>query len=144
MSYVSSSYKDSPSAKVGTFVCAPGSKHGPYDDSLPNGFEGNPNYCGGCVSYVKRVCPTLPSYTGAWKKGAQVKGNNFIAEGTVIANFNKHGRFEGHAAIYVGQSPAGVTVYDQYAHPPKPIGPRILRWGQGTDVNNGDKFHVVE
>lgn len=54
-----------------------------------------------------------------------------IARGTVIATFNPSGRYEGHAAIYASQSAAGVLVYDQYVTPPspKPIGPRVLRWG---------------
>ncbi|MCG7401700.1 MULTISPECIES: BPSL0067 family protein [Caballeronia] len=143
MSYISSNYKNSPSARLNTWVCAPGSAHGPYDDAPPDGRTGHPDYCGGCVSYVKQVCPSLPA-TIAWKKGAAVKNNPHIVEGTVIATFDNHRHFHGHAAIYVSQSPFGVTVYDQYAHPPKPIGPRILRWGQGSDVNNGDKFYVVE
>ncbi|SAK89590.1 hypothetical protein AWB78_04732 [Caballeronia calidae] len=143
MSYVSSNYKNASSAPLNTWVCAPGSGHGPYNDPPPAGVTDAPNYCGGCVSYVKQVCPSLP-VTHAWKKGALVKDNRHIREGTVIATFNHHGQFNGHAAIYVSQGPVGVTVYDQYVHPPKPIGPRVLRWGQGTDVNNGEKFYVVE
>lgn len=37
-------------------------------------------------------------------------------------------------------------VYDQYIYGavPKPVGPRLLRWGGHGDANNGDKFYVVE
>jgi len=143
MSYNSSNYKNSPSAPLNTWVCAPGSAHGPSDQAPSDSLTGSPDYCGGCVSYVKQVCPSLP-VTHAWKKGAAVKDNLHIVEGTVIATFDSHGHFRGHAAIYVQQGPVGVTVYDQYAHPPKPVGPRVLRWGQGADVNNGEKFYVVE
>jgi hypothetical protein len=143
MSYVSHSYKDAVNAPVDSWACAPGSKHGPFTDTLPANLEGSPDYCGGCVSYVKQVCPSLPA-TLAWKKGALVKKNHRVASGTVIATFDSSGRFNGHAAIYVSQGSAGVLVYDQYAHPPKPIGPRTLRWGHPIDVNNGEKFYVVE
>jgi len=47
---------------------------------------------------------------------------------------------------YVGQTPIGINVYDQYVTPPSPkaIGPRTLRWGAHGNSNNGDKFYVVE
>jgi hypothetical protein len=74
-----------------------------------------------------------------------VKGNPNILPGTVIATFNG-ARYEGHAAIYVGQSALGISVYDQYVTPPnpKPVGPRLLRWGAQGRSNNGDNFCVVE
>lgn len=143
MSYVSRNYKNAAHAPSGMWVCAPGSTNGPYQDPFPAALEGPPHYCGGCVSYVKRVCPSLPE-TSVWRKGASVKGNGHIVEGTVVATFDRYGHFHGHAAIYVSQGPAGVTVYDQYAHPRKPIGPRVLRWDHASDLNNGDRFHVVE
>jgi hypothetical protein len=98
------------------------------------------------VSYVKRVCPSLPP-TGLWKRGSRVKDNRSILSGTVIATFNDSGIYEGHAAIYVGQNPtAGINVYDQYVTPPSPkaVGPRTLRFGAHGNSNNGDRFYVVE
>jgi hypothetical protein len=87
----------------------------------------------------------LPA-TAQWKKGATVRNNAKIAAGTVIATFNASNHYEGHAAIYVSQSVAGVLVYDQYVTPPSPkaIGPRTLRWGAHGRSNNGDNFYVVE
>jgi hypothetical protein len=101
--------------------------------------------CGQCVSYVRKVYPALPE-TGLWKKGLPVKANKNILPGTVIATFNTSGTYEGHAAIYVNQNPAGINVYDQYVTPPspKPVGPRLLRWGAHGRSINGDNFYVVE
>jgi hypothetical protein len=97
------------------------------------------------VSYVKRVCPSLPA-TASWKKGVQVKGGKNLLAGTVIATFNAANKYEGHAAIYVSQTNDGINVYDQYRTPPtpKPVGPRLLRWGAAGNSNNGDRFYVVE
>ena len=81
-----------------------------------------------------------------WKKGVPVKDSKNIKSGTVIATFNAHGKYEGHAAIYVNQSAIGINVYDQYVTPPSPkgVGPRTLRWGANGTSNNGDEFYVVE
>src|SRR6202012_5734837 len=129
-------------APVGKWTCAPTSTLAPLDKYpistswhaplvlAPNHVltSGN-NLCGQCVSYGKKVCPNLPS-TDHWKKGAPVKGNTTIIEGTVIATFNSSDHFEGHAAIYVNQDinkNGGIRVYDQYITPPnpKPVGPRL-------------------
>lgn len=69
-----------------------------------------------------------------------------LAAGTVIATFDATGHYRGHAAIYVSQNSTGILVYDQYVTPPhpKPIGPRLLRWGAHGHSNNGDNFHVVD
>jgi hypothetical protein len=106
--------------------------------------KGN-DLCGQCVSYVKKVCPTLPLIS-SWKKGAPVKENASIVAGTVIATFNALGKYEGHAAIYVDQSPLGINVYDRYVTPPSPkaVGPRLLRWIAHGNSNNGNNFYVVE
>lgn len=145
MAYISSNYANNPNAPVGTWTCSPTSSLGPFN-SAPSGTNttGN-NLCGQCVSYVKKVCPALPS-TANWTKGAAVKGNTSIVPGTVIATFDDSGHYHGHAAIYVGQTPIGINVYDQYVTPPSPkaIGPRTLRWGAHGNSNNGDKFYVVE
>ena len=145
MAYIAINYANNPNAPVDTWVCAPGSALGPFDDVPETKHTKGNDYCGQCVSYVKQVCPGLPATT-SWKQGAQVKGNDKILVGTVIATFNASGKYEGHAAIYVSQGPAGVYVYDQYVAPPnpKPVGPRTLRLGAPLDVNNGEKFYVVE
>ena len=145
MPYVSTNYTNNPVAPAGKWTCAPGSELGPFEDVPTGAKTKGPDFCGQCVSYVKRVCPTLPA-TGAWKRGAPVKDNTKLLPGTVIATFDASGKYEGHAAIYEFQSPAGINVYDQYIYgkAPKSVGPRLLRWGAPLDVNNGDKYYVVE
>jgi len=141
--YVSSNYKDNAAAPVGSWTCAPTSHIEP-STVLPRATHGS-DLCGQCVSYVKKVCPALPN-TGSWKKGVAVKNNNDITLGTVIATFDQHGHYRGHAAIYNGQNSIGIQVYDQYVTPPspKPVGERTLRWNAHGNSNNGDNFYVVE
>lgn len=145
MPYISSNYKDNPAAPVGQWTCAPTSNLGPFDDVPADANTHGHDLCGQCVSYVKKVCPALPA-TASWKKGAAVKDNVHISPGTVIATFDAHGNYRGHAAIYVGQDSVGINVYDQYVTPPSPkaVGPRPLRWGAHGVSNNGDNFYVVD
>jgi hypothetical protein len=145
MPYLSSNYVNNPSAPVGKWACAPTAGLAPFAQ-VPTGDDTKGmKLCGQCVSYVKSVCATLPA-TAHWKKGSAVKGNKKILPGTVIATFNAYGKYEGHAAIYVSQNSAGINVYDQYVTPPgpKPVGPRLLRWGAHGRSNDGTNFHVVE
>jgi len=145
MTYIAANYANHPKAPVGQWTCAPTSNLGPFSQAPAGAETKSDHYCGQCVSYVKTVCPALPSTTN-WKKGAPVKDNKTISAGTIIATFNSAGRYEGHAAVYVNQSSAGITVYDQWVTRPTPkaIGPRLLRWGAHGTSNNGDNFHVVE
>jgi len=145
MTYVATNYANDPAAPVGKWTCAPTSKLDPFDEAPSGDDTKGTKLCGQCVSYVKRVCPTLPQ-TSEWKQGDAVREAKSILPGTVIATFNTAGKYEGHAAIYVSQTNAGILVYDQYATPPspKPVGPRTLRWGAHGNSNNGDNFHVVE
>ncbi len=146
MAYVATNYKDNPKAPVGKWTCAPSSNLGPFDQKPEDSKTKGLDLCGQCVSYVKKVCPTLPA-TSSWKKGVAIKGSTIkIEEGTVIATFNASGKYEGHAAIYVRHTDVGIEVYDQFITPPtpQPVGPRTLRWGAHLNSNNGDKFHVVD
>ena len=143
MSYTATNYKKHDKAPVGKWTCSPGSSEGPFD-AVPTGAKTHhPNYCGQCVSYVRQVYPTLPTTEG-WKKGSPAKGN--AKEGMVIATFNSEGNYYGHAAIYVSEDQDGINVYDQYIYgvTPKAVGPRKLKFGAANDVNNGDKFYIVE
>jgi hypothetical protein len=116
MAYVSFNYMNNPSAPVGKWTCSPTCALPPYA-RVPTGDDTKGmKLCGQCVSYVKKVCPTLP-VTNLWRKGALVRNNKNIVPGTVIATFNGT-KYEGHAAIYVSQNLAGVSVYDQYVTPP--------------------------
>ncbi len=120
MAYRSLNYASNPIAPPGKWVCAPGSRLGPFDlDQVPAGkITEALNYCGQCVSYVKQVCPSLPP-TILWTRGDQVKSiKTKIEPGTVIATFNSAGRYHsGHAAIYVSHGTAGINVYDQFVTP---------------------------
>ena len=145
MAYVSANYVNNPNAPVGKWTCAPTSQVAPLDRAPTEAQSKAPDLCGQCVSYVKKVCPSLPA-TANWKKGVPVKGAKNIMAGTVIATFNAANKYEGHAAIYVSQNNDGISVYDQYRTPPtpKPVGPRLLRWGAQGNSNNGDRFYVVD
>ena len=145
MAYVALNYVSNPAAPVGKWVCAPTSSLGPFKEVPEGASTDGVDLCGQCVSYVKKVCPTLPQ-TKYWKKGKPVKDNKSIVPGTVIATFNSAGKYYGHAAIYVSQDVVGIHVYDQYIAPPspKPIGPRTLRWNAHGLANNGNNFSVVE
>jgi hypothetical protein len=107
--------------------------------------DGNGNYEGECVSLVKRTCSSIPA-TKDWKKGKRVKDIPLLAKFTAIATFDQNGRYLGHAAIYVSQDKTGIWVWDQYNRPvPKPVGTRLLTFDdKKTDVNNGNKYYVIE
>jgi hypothetical protein len=146
MPFVSSNYASNTDAPVGNWVCTRTSSLGPFSTHPEVSTRSNPSYCGQCVSYVVRVCPTIPDRTSEWKRGIQVKGNaSIIAEGTAIATFNEAKTYHGHAAIYVKQDDVGIHVYDQWiTGAGKSIGPRVIRWN-GTGVsNNGAGFYVIE
>ena len=145
MAYISTNYLNNSVAPVGRWTCAPTSKLAPFTQAPTGANTKGIDLCGQCVSYVKKVCPTL-SATINWKKGIPVKNNTNISAGTVIATFNAAGKYGGHAAIYVSQSAAGINVYDQWVTPPNPkaVGPRLLRWGALGNSNNGDNYYVVE
>jgi hypothetical protein len=145
MTYVSTNYANNLNAPVNKWTCAPTSNLGPFVKAPSGADTKGSDLCGQCVSYVKQVCPALPA-TRSWKKGLAVKNNTKISAGTVIATFNAAGTYEGHAAIYVSQTPVGINVYDQYVTPPSPkaVGARTLRWGAHGNSNNGDNFYVVE
>ena len=145
MTYVATNYANNPRAPVGQWTCSPTSSLKPSSEVPPEKSTKGPDLCGQCVSYVKKVCPSLPQTT-LWKKGSAVRGNKSILPGTVIATFNKSGKYVGHAAIFVREGVAGIDVYDQYVTLPSPkaVGPRTLRWGAHGNANNGDNFYVVE
>jgi hypothetical protein len=145
MPYISNNYKNNPKAPMNTWVCTRTSSDGPYDTEPPLDKQKSPGWCGQCVSFVTTVCPTLPVATVQWEKGKLVKRNKDILPGTAIATFNENGRYSGHAAIYDGQSDAGIKVVDQWVFPPaNAIHERTLRFGAIGLANNGDNFYVVE
>lgn len=145
MAYVSTNYASNTNAPAGQWTCAPTSSLGPLATAPADDQTKGLDLCGQCVSYVKKVCPTLPA-TSHWTKGLAAKDNKKIAAGTVIATFNTSKKYEGHAAIFVRQDADGIVVYDQYVTPPNPkaVGQRTLRWNAHGNSNNGNNFYVVE
>lgn len=99
-----------------------------------------------CVAVVKYFAKA--PQTTIWKKGARVKGNTGIRSGTAIATFDSRGKFHGHAAIYINQTPAGINVYDQWNGMEGDGVPLHLRnipfRGYGYPSNDGDQFYVIE
>ncbi|WP_419807341.1 BPSL0067 family protein [Sphingomonas sp.] len=145
MSYVANNYKTNTDAPENDWVCTRVSSLGPYAEKPPVDKRGYADFCGQCVSYVTRVCTTIPVRTADWKKGRQVRGATDLVAGTAIATFNADGHYYGHAAIYESQTVAGINVWDQWiTGKGKPIGPRLIRWA-GTGISNdGDGFYVVD
>jgi hypothetical protein len=145
MAYVATNYLTNPKAPLGKWVCTRTSAITPYADEPPADKTKGPNFCGQCVSYVTMVCTALPVGTGAWKKGALVKGNKDILAGTAIATFDKNGKYLGHAAVYESQTTVGINVVDQWVTPPaSAIHKRMLKFGAHGNANNGDNFYVID
>lgn len=93
-----------------------------------------------CVALARGLTNAPPS--SLWHAGARVRGNGHIARGTVIATF-VHGHYEGHAAIFLGETADGIQVFDQWnaqrAHT------RIIHYsGKHAFVDDGNNYYVVE
>ena len=128
----------------------------PYVASKPEAYVGTSVGSGQCV-------PLGEAATGApkdstWSKGKQVKGAAGVPVGTAIATFDGNGRYgnhtdgSSHAAIYMGQTPDGIEVIDQWAHTVdgkrrvQMAHRRIIRFkgGMGRKSDDGDAFYVVQ
>ena len=143
--YVATNFENNQFTPKGSWVCARPSKLPPFKDKPPpKEDQGNPDYCGQCVSFVSVVCRSLPPRTSQWKKGDPVK-DAALAKGTIIATFSAGGGYQGHAAVYVSQSAAGIVVMDQWVagKQPKAIGLRTIRWN-GSGINDGGSYYVVD
>lgn len=103
---------------------------------------------GQCVALVHAANPGIGS-TACWACGEPVRGNTSLRPGTVIATFDRCGRYanatdgSSHAAIYLGQNEQGIQVLDQWSGSPAAI--RTIRWMNpgGTPANTGTAFRVV-
>ncbi len=107
-----------------------------------------------CVPMVEFYAKAPAPAKLRWQQGATVRDNADIVKGTAIATFVNghypslpHGS---HAALYVSQDAAGLSVVDQY-HGSNGIHKRQLHFkGQNADgtfvdpSNNGDAFSVIE
>jgi hypothetical protein len=74
---------------------------------------------------------------GAWQR---------YLSSTAIASFRDGVYQNDHAAIFVSQDDKGITVYDQYNHPKKAWGKRVLRFDlkpKGDYSNDGEYFYTI-
>jgi hypothetical protein len=104
---------------------------------------GHGKYNGECaagVQWALRENKVFIGLTSTWKQGRIVRGNK-ISPGTAIASF-RDGKYQNdHAAIFVSQDANGITVYDQYNHPKKNWGMRVLPFDlPGQDYSNDGAF----
>jgi hypothetical protein len=93
-----------------------------------------------CVSLVRAWTSAPPS--SGWVKGPAVKGNTHISRGTAIATF-VDGHYQGHAAIYLGETSDGIRVYDQW-NAQKPHERVIHYTGKHSFVDDGTHYYVVQ
>ena len=124
---------------------------GSGDNAVPASFGhfiGRSAGTGQCVALIYAVSPGIGS-TACWGCGEPVQGNTSLRPGTVIATFDKTGRYanardgSSHAAIYLGQDENGIQVLDQWSGSPAAV--RTIRWTNpgGTPANTGSAFRVV-
>lgn len=121
-----------------------------YIASDPSNYQGQAVGSGQCVAFVQQAAHA--PQTVLWKRGALVKGNTALSEGTAIATFSDAGAYtnsldgSSHAAIYAGQDAAGLQVWDQWKG--QPVHQRTIRYQGGAagvhPVNDGDAFYVIE
>ena len=108
------------------------------------GWRKNKGECATGVQYVFYEAGTPLGLTSTWKQGIKVRGNK-VPPGTAIASF-RNGKFaQDHAAIFIRETADGLEVWDQFNHPSKPWGKRVLRFSKDNDrSNNGNLFYVIE
>lgn len=126
-----------------------------FVDDNPRRWLGGPSVGSGhCVPLVQ--ASTGAPATSEWRQGPMVRGTLNIAPGTAIATFEPDGRYgnrtdgSSHAAIYLGQTPEGIIVIDQWKQVMADGLLRRLSWriiplvprSPGA-VNNGTAYHVV-
>lgn len=103
---------------------------------------------GHCMRHVQ-VVAGVP-HSSMLRRGAKVRDAEDVPRGTVIGTFDANGRYanatdgSSHVAILLARRADGLLVVDQYIG--KPVGERLIRYrgGEGSAVNDGDAYHVVE
>ena len=100
--------------------------------------------CAAGVQWALQQNGIMIGLTSTWKQGRKVRGND-ISPGTAIASFRNGVYQNDHAAIFVSQDDKGITVYDQYNHPKKTWGKRVLRFDLGGSdySNDGEYFYTI-
>jgi len=105
-----------------------------------------------CVALIKHYAKAPAA--SLWREGASVKGNMLLKKGTAIATF-VNGKYPNqgtgnHAAFYVSQDGAGITVVDQWTGSGTIMMRTLPFLGKDkagnyrNPSNNGDAFSVVE
>jgi len=93
-----------------------------------------------CVALARAWTNAPPS--GGWIRGDKVKGNTHISRGTVIATF-ENGHYQGHAAIFLGETAEGIRVWDQWNTQKAHV--RVIHFtGKHSFVDDGNNYYVVE
>lgn len=131
-----------------------------YIATNPRKYENKSVGSGQCVAFVQAV--TQAGMTRNWKRGELVMGAT-LPVGTAIATFNEDGHYandalgRSHAAIYLGQTAAGIRVLDQWLDRGKQpdgtvkvgvnvVQERIIYFQPRSvkDVDDGRKYYVIE
>jgi hypothetical protein len=95
-----------------------------------------------CVALVQQWAGAPHGAISSWHPGDKVLGLLTIARGTAIATF-PGGRYDGHAAIYLGQDGQGIQVFDQWqGH--KPSRRTIYSHGQHAMVDTAANYYVIQ
>ena len=89
------------------------------------------------------------THSSTLRRGDPVRGSN-CAPGTVIGTFDEDGRYanatdgSSHVAILLAETEEGLLVVDQWVG--QPVHERLIRFrdGEGSAVNDGSRFYVVE
>lgn len=116
--------------------------------SDPHQHKGQVVANGHCARHVQAV--TGIGHSSTWRRGEQVRTAGELEPGTVIATFADNGRYasatdgSSHIAILLERRPEGLLVVDQWVG--RPVGERVIQFrnGDGSPVNDGDQYHVVE
>jgi len=102
---------------------------------------------GHCLRHVQIVAGVTHSST--LRRGQHVRGSG-CAPGTVIGTFDADDRYanatdgSSHVAIFLAETEEGLRVIDQWVG--QPVHERLIRFrdGEGSAVNDGSRFYVVE
>ncbi|APR85680.1 Hypothetical protein A7982_11029 [Minicystis rosea] len=95
-----------------------------------------------CVALVQEWAGAPHGAASSWHRGAKVLGNSHIARGTAIATF-VNGHYDGHAAVYLGETADGIRVFDQW-RTQKPHERTIYASGRHSFVDTADNYYVIE
>ncbi|MFT3767592.1 MAG: BPSL0067 family protein [Minicystis sp.] len=95
-----------------------------------------------CVALVQQWAGAPHGAISSWRQGAKVLGNTHIARGTAIATFVS-GHYDGHAAIYLGETADGIQVFDQW-RTQRPHERTIYSHGRHSFVDTANNYYVIE